>query len=100
MMADLVHVDPVDQPGGQHLRDLLMLGIPHQQASPLPVAVSIDIGIHGKAEAISVAAFVSKRNRPHAGEFKGTEPKLVPLRQTLDPLLSHQRFRMLPKLST
>ena len=80
MMADLVHVDPVDQPGGQHLRDLLMLGIPHQQASPLPVAVSIDIGIHGKAEAISVAAFVSKRNRPHAGEFKSTEPEHVPLR--------------------
>ena len=57
-----------------------MLGITHQQASPFAAAVPIEIGIHRKAQAIAVSAFVLKRNGPHAGEFKIAEPQPIPLR--------------------
>ncbi len=80
MMTYFVHVDALYQPGGEHFRHLLMLGITHQQASPFTVAVPIEIGIHRKAQAIAVSAFVFKRNRPHTGEIKIAEPQLIPLR--------------------
>ena len=63
-MSNLVHVDVVYQAGGEHFRHFLMLSISHQQASPFPAAVPIDIGVDGKAQAKPAKLFVGTTTTP------------------------------------
>ena len=63
-----VEVNISNAPVFNHGRKLVVLGVAHKQASPLPLPVSVDVRICQKAHAVGVAAFVGECCWPDAGE--------------------------------